>query len=411
MSVMPTPTPARSAAARVLAALRVSGPTTANQLMDRADVSRTTVHAVCDELIDAGWVRELRPVRTGGPTKPGRRARQYEFNERAGVVVGVDLGANKVRVAVADLRGEVIANELRAFDDTHVRADRRLAGARLTIASALEQAGVGRRDVLTTTIGVPGPVGRGSGTTVAGADFLPGLAQVDLRTELAQGAAWDVLVENDCNLAAVGEVWQGAAAGVGDVVAVLAGERLGAGIIADGRLVRGGHGGAGELGFLFGVDGVGDADGIGMVAARIARDAVDAGWDPGTSSPVTAEHLTAAATAGDATAVQLIETIGARFARVFALVAIAFDPEVLVVGGAVADAADVLLPAIRRNLPAEFDRLQAHHIATDVQVVASALGSRAVVTGAVRAALDHVDDRYLGQSGRDVRHAPAMSRA
>lgn len=395
-------------AGRVLTALRHAGPSTATELMADTGLSRPTVHALCQELTDLGWVRELEPVRSNGRGRPGRRARQYAFHARSGYVLGVDLGAAKVTVVTTDLQGEMVSESVHVFDDVHLPSEQRMAQTAATIDETLEREGIDRTSVLAVGLGVPGPVDRERGTTTAIDAFLPGLAGLDLRASIHPDPRWDVQVENDANLAVLGERWGGVAGGVDDVVMVLAGERLGAGIVLGGRLIRGRHGGAGELSMLFMIEGVGNTDGIAAVARQLGEQAAAAGWSPPGGGPISATRVLAAARDGDPVGRGIVAAMAERFARVVAAIETLYDPELIVIGGAVAAAGDVVLEPIRSRLPAARKRLAAHPTGSPVRLEASTLGDHAVVTGAVRFALDRVEAVMLGGRGEAIRPAPTL---
>ncbi|WP_350275038.1 ROK family transcriptional regulator [Kribbella sp. HUAS MG21] len=378
-------------AAAILDALRSTGPATGTELMTATGLSRPTVHTVCDHLISEGWIHELehRPPERGAG--PGRRARQYEFNARAGFVIGIDLGQNKVTAVLADLRGNQVAENTRNFGREDIGAKARIAELRRAVDAALELAELPRSSVLAITLAVPGPVGD-DGHVVAKEEYLPGLAKLDLRTAVGEGFDAPVLVENDANLAVLAERWRGAAQGVDNVIELLAGERLGSGLFLGGRLIRGGHGGAGELEFLNLVEGVGNTDGIARLAKAYGAKAVAtrrrktgalasaAGSDPG---KIRAELVFAAAEAGDPAAVAVVDQVTTRIARVITLLNTLLDPDLVVIGGAVAQAGDVLIESLRRDVAAL--------TGTPPRIVASTLGDHAVVAGAVRRALDHAE--------------------
>src|SRR4051794_19462301 len=108
-----SPTLRRLTAQSVLDALLRSKRVTATDLMAATTLSRPTVHAVCDQLIAAGWVREHEVAITGA----GRPSRTYELDSSAGHVVGIDMGALKVRAVVADLRGELRGESVEPLRD------------------------------------------------------------------------------------------------------------------------------------------------------------------------------------------------------------------------------------------------------------------------------------------------------
>lgn len=397
----------RMNAAAVLDVLRSSGPATGTELMEATGLSRPSVHALCDHLIEMGWIQEIESRRSGDRSSPGRRARQYEFNATAGFVLGVDMGQNKATAMVTDLRGEVVGEDTRAFAHD-IAAQDRLREAHHAMSAALGSAELDPSAVLALTLAVPGPVGP-DGHVVASADYLPGLAEIDLARAIGKGFGCPVLVENDANLAVLGERWRGAAEGVDDVVELLAGERLGAGIYLGGNLVRGTSGAAGELKLLSMVEGVGNTDGIGYLAREFGAEVVKSARGPrskvgrsalygavhGDPEAVTAKTVFQAARTGDAVALQVVDRVVVRIARVLALLDTMLNPELIVIGGGVADAGDVLVPRLEQQLATLID--------LPPRVVTSTLGARAVVVGAVRRALDHAERGLFGDPALSVR--------
>lgn len=234
------------------------------------------------------------------------------------------------------------------------------------------------------TVGVPAPV-TVDGRVVVDGPYLPGVAELDLRTAL--DLAVPMQVANAANLA---ERWLGVAAGTDDVVLVLAGERLGAGVCLGGRILRGHRGGTGELGFLDLVIGDdptardGGADGIGRLVRRWGSDAL--------GRPVGAEEVFDAARRGESWAREVLDAVARRIARALAVLASLLDPEVIVVGGAVAGAREHLLIPLEQ----EFARVSRR----PARLATSTLADRGVLLGAVRATPDDVRPRLwdLAQS-------------
>ncbi len=417
-------------AVAVLDALRPAGPLTAGEVMEVTGLSRPTVHAACEELIRLGWAVE----REGRPTdepRTGRPARVYEFHARAGYALGVDMGVHTVRALVTDLRGDVVGEARSRFRSPRIGAAERLDGARSVAREALARAGVEPTAVLAVALGVPAAVDGLTGHARASEEYLPGLAAVDLRETFAGTVERRALVENDANLAALAERWRGAAAGADDVVVLLAGERLGAGLVLGGSLVRGRHGGAGEMGFLDLIPGLAAtgiatwarvlgaralaaraggaraggarAGGARALAARAggaraggAR-AVGGGAGFDTSVPSaaeiasdgpSAEEVLAAARAGEAWAREVVDVVADKLATALAPVVTLLDPGLVVISGAVAASCDVLLPGIEARL--------AELAPWPARLAASDLGDRVVVTGAVRLALDAIQADLRG---------------
>lgn len=375
----------RVSSGAVLGFMRASAAVTVTDIMAATGLTRATAISVCDELVQRGWLRELENQRAHGDYRKGRPARRFELDEQAGCVLGMDVGISKATVVVADLRGTVLGRATSAFAGAEISAAERIAVIDSTALQALASIGAAPDSVLAVCAGIAAPVDR-HGEVLVSQRFW-GLFDVGLRDALRDRHGWKVLLENDANLAALGDRWRGAAAGVEDVVVILGSERLGAGIVDGGRLLHGLAGGAGELAFLGMVEGVGDTFGI----AALARDWAAAELAAGTSTTLQrhagAEQVFAAAAAGDAAAGRILDRIADRMARVVGAVATFLNPELVVIGGAVAGSAGVLLAPITELLP--------HYTATPPRVAVSPLGDAIVTVGAVRCALDHVEANSL----------------
>ncbi|WP_346960673.1 ROK family protein [uncultured Arthrobacter sp.] len=368
----------------VLAAVRGTEVATGTDLMAWTGLTRASVIAVCEDLIRRGWIRELDAPRkdapaTGSPQK-GRPARRFELRARAGVVLGLDIGAATTTAAVADLRGTVLGRASGSFRTADIPAAERISVVDRACRQALEAAGETPDKVLAVGAGIAAPVDRRG--NVLSAQHFWSLFDVGLRSALLDLHGWTVLLENDANLAALGERWRGSGAGVDDLVVLLAGERLGAGMLESGRLLHGG-GGAGEMGFLDMVEGVGSSDGI----ASLARQWQAAAGGPAAGGAASARRVFEDAAAGDPAALDILERLSERMARVIAAIASLINPEQVVIGGAVADSAAALLPGISAALP--------RFTATPPRVTVSPLGDRIVTVGAIRHALDFVEANAL----------------
>ena len=403
----PTPTSLmlrRMTATAVLDALRSGGPMTGSDLINATGLARPTVHEICNDLIRLGWIREMENRRPRGDTRRGRPARCYEFLSRAGYVLGID-ATDRVAVHLADLRGDRVAGADEPLRHVSVPAAERLAAVRRVIDSVLSTAAVDPTHVLAVGVGVPTPVD-GQGRPVGREAYLPGLPGRDVGSELGGRHGWPVLVDNDANLAALGERWRGVAAGVDDLVVMVADERLGSGLFLGGRPIRGHAGGAGELRFLELIERVGSTYGIAYLVRTLGAEAVAelrsdeevdergrilferSGGDP---ARVGTETVLEAARAGDKLAIEIVDRVSDRTAHVIAALAGMLNPELVVISGAVADAGDLFLDRIRQRLLPDL-------IDLPPRVSMSSLGNEAVVIGAVRIALDHVESRLMSGS-------------
>ena len=385
----PTATPTmlrRVNAGKVLGVLTRARVMTGTGLIEATGLTRATVHAVCNDLISMGWVVELDP----GRTSVGRPSRRFEFNSHAGYVLGIDIGAAKTTVLVSDLRGETVAKAERSAAGVKTPSERTEI-VHATVVEALASAGVSDAQVLAAGAGVAAPVDR-EGNILVDDEFWRRF-DTGLSHRLTELHGWPVLLENDANLATLGEHWRGGARNVDDLVVLLAGERFGSGLMDSGRLLHGSRGGAGEMVFLKLIEGVGDTHGIARIArengtAAVADPAVETSLRTlADGGDVTAELVFRAAAGGDKVAAGILQEIADRTARVVATLGTLFNPELVVLGGAVAAAAAALLPDLEARL--------AHYTSTPPRVAVSSLGDAIVSVGAVRHALNYVEEHAL----------------
>ena len=374
----------------VLEVLRSVPSVTGTDLINATGLTRATVIAVCDDLIARGWARETPSLRTD--RQKGRPARRFEFNESAGYVLGLDVGIATVRVLAADLSGAVVGGSEARFPRHGGQPEERRDVVTAAVDAALADAGIEASAVLCTGMGIAAQV-TGNGDLAPGQEVAP-MFDLGLSREFGDTRGWPLLVENDAKLAALAERWRGVGAGEENLAVILAGERLGSGIIESGRLLHGASGGTGGMGALQLVEGVGNEDGIAKLARLWGSAALRDGHNgrirelvgPDTNR-ASARLVFEAAAAGDPVAVEILNRIAARMARVLALVSSFFDPRLIVIGGAVAASATALLPAMTREL--------AHYVAEPPRLAVSDLGKMLVPTGAVRLALDYVETHLL----------------
>src|SRR5947208_15162057 len=256
----------------VLETIRAGAPISRAEISRRAGISKPTVSLALQSLLQAALVREAER----GPEGPGYGAVYFEPVPDAAVVLGLDLGARFVRGAVCDLAGTV-----RARQDLELSVAE-VAGAVEAIerlhSSLLEASGLDPDRVDGVVVGVPGVVEEGTGLLRL-AENVAGLEGRAFASELQSALGLPVTLENDVNLAALGEQWQGVARGVDDFVFLSIGTGMGAGLVLGGELHRGRHGAAGEIDFaLVGVDERLDpsAPEIAQLASRFAAREADA---------------------------------------------------------------------------------------------------------------------------------------
>ncbi|HEX6444524.1 MAG TPA: ROK family transcriptional regulator [Streptosporangiales bacterium] len=386
-----TPVLRRMNTIAVLDAVRRSAPEPRRiaELAEATGLTRPTVAHAVDELVVAGWLLEHAPS-TGGRSG-GRPAVRVSLNGRAAPVLGLDVGPHTVTAGVADATGV-------ALSVAHRRVRRRGAKHVLQLVQdahreALASAGLTTADIAMVVVGTPGIVDAATGRVVY-APSLPGWTAIDLVQHLTPTFDCPILIENDADLAALAVAQ--AHAHDGTVLAVRWGERLGAGVIIDGRLHRG-AGAAGEIGFirLPGAEppargGRGPLErtvGAEAIVELARREADGHPESPLATGKADAAAVFAAAAAGDAVATAVVERVASTFAEALAPALLTLCPDAVIVSGGVARAGDVLLDALRRHLT-ELTLIPP-------RVELSTLAENATLTGAFHTALDHVWQREL----------------
>jgi predicted NBD/HSP70 family sugar kinase len=364
----------------VLDAIRAHAPISRAELSRRVGISKPTVSGVLRSLLEAGLVRETE----NGSDGPSYGAIFFEPVPDAALAMGFDIGARFLRGAICDLRGEVLARldiELAGADATAVVAATADLQRRLLEASELEP-----RALEGAVVGVPGMIETGSGR-VRLAENVHGLEELDVATELSSVLGIPVTVENDVNLAALGEQWRGVGRGVEDFVFLSVGTGLGAGLVLRGELHRGHHGAAGEIDYALGGGDDAPMDPAAPAVSDLtARLASEGRLRTSLNPPFDVPAIFGAARAGDPLARAVVEEEARRIAMQIAPIAAVADVGLVVLGGGIGANGDLLLGPVRSLL----ERL----VPYPPHVVVSSLGDAAVLTGALalglRKALDSV---------------------
>ncbi|SFK17059.1 ROK family transcriptional regulator [Streptomyces pini] len=365
----------------VLRALRAAdGPPTLSDLAQAAELSRPTVEGVVEQLVEAGLAAEA-AVGTGDVRRQGRPARRYRFRAEAGHLLGIEIGPHRVAAVLSDLCGRRLGTAGRAVSE-QATADERLERARAVVAELLRTCEVPRSTLRAVGVGSPGIVEADGMVRLCTA--LPGWTGLPLGERLRRSFRCPVLVENDANAAALAEHWKGAAAGVDDMVFVLAGLSPGAGSLIGGRLHRGFGGAAGEIGALH----------------LLGREATPEHLLSTTGEPLhpldeaAVARVFALAREGEERARQAVERFIRRLVHDVAALVLALDPELVVVGGW-ATGLDGVLDPLRRELE--------RYCLRPPRVALSLLGEEAIATGALRLALDHVEEELFTVEGAVAR--------
>jgi predicted NBD/HSP70 family sugar kinase len=337
-----------------------------------------------DALLAQELVVPAGPVASTG----GRPPTAFRFNRDAGVVLAADLGAIHARLALTDLAGTVLAHHaetVRIADGP----ERVLGWLEERFDALLAEAGREPEDVRGAGVGVPGPVEFATGTPVA-PPIMPGWDGYDVAGRLRARYGAPVLVDNDVNIMALGEHWAHARR-VDHLLFVKVGTGIGCGVINDGRIHRGAQGAAGDLGHVH----VPDHDDVlcrcgnfgcleavaggGAMAARLAELGLEAR---------DARDVVRLVREGRPEAMRLVRESGRELGGVLATAVNLFNPAVILVGGAIAEADEHLLAGVREIV---YQRSTA--LATrSVRIARSSLRDRAGVVGAAVMVIDAVLD-------------------
>lgn len=354
------------------------GPIPRVELARRLSLSGATVTRVVAGLLAEGTVIEERQ----GASTGGRRPILLRIAPRVSTVIAVDVGGTKIATGIIDRTGGILYEHVAA---TQQPGTTPLDVLLREIAAAREEAD--RHGIVIGGIGIgaPGIAHQQSGMV----EYAPavGWEGYPLRCAVAEVTGLPVFIENDGNLAALGEYTYGAGQGEPCLVVIVVGTAVGSGIVIGGRLHRGAQEAAGEIGYYLPSRGAlamtypgfgaleGEVAGAGIV--RRARERIVAG-EQSSLRPI-ADALTAravfdAAEAGDALAESVVSETADVLALVIGAYATILNPSKVIIGGGVGRRASALIPRIREQLTGRVPFVPA--------LAGSALHERAVLYGA-----------------------------
>ena len=359
------------------------GPISRAELSKSTGLSKQTISEVVDAFEQRGWAQSV--GRTSGAI--GRTAVLYELRPESGFVVGVDLGETKLTAAIADMSC-AIRFELTELTDPRggIAVLDQISRVATRLARKVDSDLAG---VLCTAIGTPGVVNRNTGG-IELAPNITGLDTLDVAEVIKARIGGRVVVDNDVNLALLGEIWQGCAHNSAQAAFMALGTGVGLGLAANGRLIRGAAGGAGEIGYLpLGGDPFAPETrsqgaleyeiGAGGVMRR-CRSRGGAGIE-------SVQEIFNQLALGDPIVTKVIDETARTAALAVAAVAVIFDPELIVMGGSIGGNPD-FIPRVRAHL--------ARCTPRPVELKESALKTRAGVVGALAVALNTLHESLFG---------------
>jgi predicted NBD/HSP70 family sugar kinase len=376
----------------ILDLIREEGTIARTQIGRRLSLSLPTVMRIVADLIEAGLVVD------GGDTEStgGRPRALLKFNGRAAAVVGIDLGGTQMFGSLADLGGNIQAEECLPRDGEDGPANlEHLFGLIDRLLAAPRPAGQAIRGI---GIGAPGITRHEDGVVT----WAPSLnwRNLPLKELISERYDLPVFVENDVNLAALGEYGFGSCKGAASLVLLAVGTGIGAGIVINRQIYRGYHQSAGEIGYLppdssylkRHYEGFGALESLASVTsiAQRARYVLQQMQTP-LPAEISGEEVFNAARRGEAWAQAVVAETAGYLSLAVAAISTLLDPEVVILGGSVAPSAGLLIPLIQERL--------AGAIPVVPRLEPSSLGFRSAVMGAIMIVLDatteHVSIQHL----------------
>ena len=360
--------------------LRRRGRASRADLARLTGLSRSTVSTLISDLQSGGMVVEHEP--DSSTSQQGRPPTLLSLDRSAGLVLGIGFGHDHVHVAIADLSRTILA-ERRKPVDVDKSAARALELAVELTDQIVTSADVRGDRILGAGVALSGPIDIEAGTVHEG-KILPGWAGVRPIDELAGKLGFPVHLDNDANLGALAEVTLGAGIGATDAIYLIVSLGIGAGLILGGELYRGTGGTAGEIGHVL-VDESGPicrCGNRGCLEMMAGSHAIIGLLRPSHGDALTIDDVMALTNDGDSGARRAVADAGRVLGQSVAAFVNAFNPELIIVGGAVSAAGDVLLDPMREAV----HRYAIPSAADDVRITRGVLGDRAEVLGALELA-------------------------
>ena len=306
---------------------------------------------------------------------------------------GVDVGGTTIKMGFFETSGKLI-DKWEIKTDTSNGGENILSDIAKAIDNKLAQEGISKNDVQGVGVGVPGPV-NSKGIVLKCVNLGWGVFNVE--EELASLTGLKVKAGNDANVAALGEMWQGAGKGSEDMVMVTLGTGVGGGIIVDGKVIAGANGAGGEIGHItvnndeieacncgqYGcLEQYTSATGIVRMAKRkLAK--TDEETSLRSVEELSAKIIFDEAKKGDKIAGELVEELGKILGGTLSNIAAVTNPEVIVIGGGVSKAGQILIDTIHKHFIESV-----FHACKDTRFVLAGLGNDAGMYGCVKMLLD-----------------------
>ena len=356
-------------------------------MAEQLGFSKSKANALIAGLVEQGLLAEAGLQRSSG----GRRPENLQLHAGLGVVVGIDIGATSVDVAVLGPDLTVLAHHGEPAD---VREGPGvvLARVRALVRELLARAGFEPRQVIGIGIGVPGPVNFEIGQLV-NPPLMPAWDSFSIRDYLREDYAAPVFVDNDVNLMALGELWR-LRRSLTNFLVIKVGTGIGCGIVCHGEVYRGAAGSAGDVGHIC-VDQEGprchcgnlgcvEVMAAGPAITRMAVEAAQAGESTALAEclrvqgRIDAIDVGEASRAGDASANAIVQRAGSLIGQMLASIVNFFNPSHVFIGGGITRIGPLFLAAVRQSVYQRSLALSTRHL----EIQYTPLGAQAGLIGA-----------------------------
>lgn len=350
-------------------------------------LNKTTVSSLVEELLENKFIRELGADQS---TNVGRRSILLDLNPTRGYIVSGEIGANFVDVICTDFKFKILWRHKEPLVKDNQDESLKISFDVLQKAFdfAKEQG-----NLLGIAVGVHGLLDKNTGTLL----FAPtsGWREVSLLEKLKQSFETEIFVDNEANLAALGEQYLGVAQGNSEVLYISIGRGLGGGIVINGQPYNGSTGIAGEFGHLTlfpdgllcqcGNRGCWETEVSQAALNRQIENSIKNGQTTSliqklsTKSQLSVINIVEAAQKGDTTALNALDAVGCNLGIGIASLLNVFNPSLIVLGGELSIAAEYLLPAVHKELKNRSLRWSREN----AQIVVARFGSDAAIMGGV----------------------------
>jgi glucokinase-like ROK family protein len=371
----------------MLEAIFWSGGHARHTLADTLQFSRSKTNTLAAGLLEQGLLDEVGLQHSTG----GRRPETLRMHADIGVVFGVDIGATSLDLALMRPDLSVVARHSQPAD-VQAGPGPIMARLRTLMPAMLAEHDIGREQVLSVGIGVPGPVNFAVGQLV-NPPLMPGWDSFSIRDDMREVTSAPVFVDNDVNLMALGVLWR-LHRQIQNFLVIKIGTGIGCGIVCHGELYRGATGSAGDIGHIcVDLDGplcrCGNRGCVEAMAAApaivgMALEAVEAGRSPWLAERLKAKggleaiDVGAAGRAGDAAADTVVRRSGQLIGQVLAALVNFYNPSHVFIGGGVSAIGPMFLAAIRQSVNQRSLALSTRHL----EVTYAPLGAEAGLIGA-----------------------------